>query len=187
MRTGERRLSPQFSLTEDFSLGLVPRFNGEGDIAPEKIELIREGRLVGSLVHSRSGAEYGVVSNGATSGEGLRSPSMAAGSLRREEIFKRLGTGLFLSNLHYLNWSDPFEGRITGMTRYACLWVEEGEVVGPIETMRWDDGIYRFFGSELEAVTDFRALIAETGTYHHRQAGGMLMPGMLLKSMNMTL
>ncbi len=187
LRTGERRLSALFSLTEDFSLGVVPRFNGEGDVAPEKIDLVREGQLVGSLVHSRTGAEYGVSSNGATSYEGLRSPSMASGSLKRDDIFKRLGTGVFLSNLHYLNWSDPFEGRITGMTRYACLWVENGEVVGPIETMRWDDGIYRFFGSELEAVTDFRAMIAETGTYHHRQAGGMLMPGMLLKSMNFTL
>ncbi|MEN9722862.1 MAG: hypothetical protein RJB38_848 [Pseudomonadota bacterium] len=187
LRSGERALSPLFSLAEDFSLGVVPRFNGDGDISPEKIELIREGNLLETLVHSRSGAEYGVTPNGATPYEGLRSPSMAAGTLRREEIFQALGTGVFLSNLHYLNWSDPFEGRITGMTRYACLWVENGQVVGPIETMRWDDGIYRMFGSELEAVTDFRALIAETSTYHHRQAGGMLVPGMLLKSMNFTL
>ncbi len=187
LRTDERRLSPLFSLTEDFGLGVVPRFNGEGDVSPEQVPVISEGRLVGSLVHSRTAAEYGVSSNGATSSEGMRSPVMAAGTLKREEIFRALGTGVYLSNLHYLNWSDPFEGRITGMTRYACLWVQNGEVMGPIETMRWDDGIYRFFGSELEAVTEFRSLIAETGTYHHRQPGGMLLPGMLVKSMNFTL
>jgi predicted Zn-dependent protease len=176
-----------FSLEEDFTLGLVPRFNGEGDIAPEKIPLISEGKLVGSLVHSRTAAEYGIPSNGASAYEGLRSPVMAAGSLAREDIFSSLGTGLYLSNLHYLNWSDPFEGRITGMTRYASLWVENGKVVGPADTLRWDDGIYRMLGSELESVTKFQSLIAETGTYHYRQAGAMLLPGMLLKSMNFTL
>ena len=31
-------------------------------------------------------------------------------------------------NLHYLNWSDNIGGRITGMTRYACFWVENGEI-----------------------------------------------------------
>ena len=72
---------------------------------------------------------------------------MAPGGLGREAIFKELGTGIYLSNLHYLNWSDSFEGRITGMTRYACLWVENGRIIGPIETMRWDDSIYRLFGS----------------------------------------
>ena len=187
LRIGERSLSPLFSLTEDFTLGLVPRFNGEGDISPETVPVIDRGQLVGSLVHSRTAAEYGVPANGATSGEGFRSPSMKAGDLKRGEIFSKLGTGVYLSNLHYLNWSDPFEGRITGMTRYACLWVENGQVVGPIETMRWDDGIYRMFGSELEAVTDFRSVIAETNTYHQRHVGGMLMPGMLLRSMNFTL
>ncbi|MBU6375361.1 MAG: Zn-dependent protease [Bdellovibrionales bacterium] len=187
LRTGERRLSSLFSLTEDFTLGVVPRFNGEGDIAPERVPLIEQGHLVGSLVHSRTASEYGISSNGATAGEGFRSPSMDPGNLKREDILKSLGTGVYLSNLHYLNWSDSFEGRVTGMTRYACLWVEDGEVVGPIETMRWDDSLYRFFGSELLAITDFRSVIAETSTYHHRQLGGMLMPGILLKEMNFTL
>ena len=28
------------------------------------------------------------------------------------------------------------------MTRYACFWVEGGEVVGPIKDMRWDESLY---------------------------------------------
>ncbi|NDD92626.1 TldD/PmbA family protein, partial [bacterium] len=187
LRTGERALSPLFSLAEDFTLGLVPRFNGEGDIAPERIPIVEKGKLVGSLVHSRTALEYGVPANGAAAGEAMRSPSVAPGTLKRDEILSKLGTGIYLSNLHYLNWSDPFEGRITGMTRYACLWVDQGQVVGPIETMRWDDGIYQMFGSELMAVTDFRSVIAETSTYHYRNLGGMLVPGMLLNSMQFTL
>ena len=51
---------------------------------------------------------------------------------------KKIDTGLYLGNLHYLNWSDNIGGRITGMTRYACFWVEDGEIVAPIENMRFE-------------------------------------------------
>ena len=39
------------------------------------------------------------------------------------------------------------------MTRYACFWVEDGEIISPIDDMRFDDTIYNFFGDKLEAVT----------------------------------
>ena len=67
------------------------------------------------------------------------------------------------------------------------LELENGQVIGPAETLSWDDGIYRLFGTELEALTSHRALIAETGSYFFRQTGAMLLPGMLLRSMNFTL
>ncbi len=40
-------------------------------------------------------------------------------------------------------------GEITGMTRYACFWVEKGEIVAPIENLRFDDYLYRFLGEGL--------------------------------------
>mgnify|MGYP007051336891 CR=1 len=120
-----------------------------GEVAPELIELIREGELVNTLVSSRSAREFGVESNFATEDEGLRSPVMAAGDLPESEVLQALGTGVYLSNLHYLNWSDVAGGRITGRTRYACFWVENGEIAGPIENMRFDDSFYHFFGEHL--------------------------------------
>ena len=38
-----------------------------------------------------------------------------------------LGTGLWVSNLWYLNYSDRRACRMTGMPRFACLWVENGD------------------------------------------------------------
>ena len=40
MRQNKISLSPCFSLSEDFTTGLVPRFNGNGELAPEKLDLI---------------------------------------------------------------------------------------------------------------------------------------------------
>lgn len=187
MRDGDAKLSPIFSLNEDFRSGLVPQFNEIGEIAPEVLAIIEKGNLVNTMVSSRTAKEYKVESNKANGEEYLRAPKMAIGSLTDENVLQKLGTGLFLSNLHYLNWSDNIGGRITGLTRYACFWVENGEIVGPIETMRFDDTIYNLFGSELEAIGDNVKINPEVETYEGRQYGNITCPGMLVKSFELTL
>jgi predicted Zn-dependent protease len=182
-----RRLSPLFALSEDFTSGMVPRFNSEGELAPEKLALIEGGVLKNSLVSSRTALEYKVPSNGAEDHEALRSPALAAGTLPTADALSRLGTGISLSNLHYLNWSDEPGGRVTGMTRYACFWVENGEIVAPIENMRFDDSIFSVFGSALEALTREITFLPDVQTYGRRSLGGTSCPGALLSGMEFTL
>ena len=105
----------------------------------------------------------------------------------KQDILKKLDTGLYLSNLHYLNWSDPVGGRITGMTRYACFWVENGELNAPIENLRFDDSIFHLLGSELENLGVESETHAETSSYEYRQLGSIKTPGALIKNMQFTL
>ncbi len=184
---GDTRLSPHFSLRENFDLGLSPRFNSLGEMAPAQLSVIEHGALQNLLVSSRSGQEYGVPANGADPGEGLRSADMANGNLSDSAILSTLGTGLFIGNLHYLNWSDHHSARITGMTRYACFWVEQGEIVAPIQDLRFDESLYRLFGTELEAVTDATETRMATDTYGQRAVGGSRVPGMLVGNVRFTL
>ena len=187
MRQNDVKMSPCFTLSEDFTSGMVPRFNYNGELAPEKLDLILSGSLHNTLVSSRTAKEYGVKSNFAGEREAMRSPVLAPGDLNEDDVIQSLDTGIYLSNLHYLNWSDRPGGRITGMTRYACFWVENGEVVAPIENMRFDDSIYNFFGENLESVTDKSHLHPTVQTYEGRELGGVSCPGILLKSFELTL
>ena len=187
MRQNNVKMSPCFTLSEDFTSGIVPRFNSNGELAPEKLDLILAGSLKNTLVSSRTAKEYGVQSNFAGEGESLRSPVLSPGDLNEDEVVQKIDNGIYLSNLHYLNWSDRPGGRITGMTRYACFWVENGEVIAPIENMRFDDSIYNFFGENLEAVTDKAHLHPAVETYDGREMGGVSCPGILLKSFELTL
>ena len=98
-----------------------------------------------------------------------------------------LGTGVYVSNFHYLNWSDVQSARVTGMTRFSCLWVEDGKIVGPIKDMRWDESLYNMLGAKLEAVTRERHLLVESMTYERRQVGGSLLPGILVDGLSFTL
>ena len=187
MRNEGKKMSSLFSLSEDFRSGLIPRFNERGEIAQEVLSIIEKGNLANTMVSSRTAKEYKIQSNNASGDEALRAPMMAIGSLSDENVLQKLGTGLFLSNLHYLNWSDNIGGRITGLTRYACFWVEKGEIAGPIETMRFDDTIYNLFGDKLEAVGDNAKIIPEIETYGGRQYGNITCPGMLVNEFELTL
>ena len=92
-------------------------------------------------------------------------PYRAAGALPDAEILKQLGTGLYISNLWYLNYSDQPGARMTGMTRFATFWVENGEIQAPVSTMRFDDSAYSLLGSQLEALTEERELMLSASTY----------------------
>lgn len=187
LRSGERRLSPKFSLDEDFRGGETPRFNELGELAPAHLPLIGNGELRNTLVSARTAREYGVPSNAATEDETLRSPSVTEGALEESEILAALDTGVHLSNLHYLNWSDQSLGRVTGMTRYACFWVENGRIVAPIENMRWDDSIFSLFGDALAELTRRRSLLPNVHTYERRSLGAVLTPGALLSKLAFTI
>jgi predicted Zn-dependent protease len=187
MRNEGIKLSPMFTFAEDFRNGLVPRFNKLGEVSDEHIELITHGELKSCLISSRTAKEYSLQSNFANKGEELRSPVMACGDLPESEVLQALGTGVYISNLHYLNWSDLAGGRITGMTRYACFWVEDGVIRAPIENMRFDDSFYHFFGDNLQAVTHESYINPDVGSYGGRALGMMQCPGILLSSFALTL
>jgi predicted Zn-dependent protease len=187
LRQGDRALSPQFSLRENFGRGLVPQFNEEGEVAPLNLPLIDRGQLSHTLINGRTAKEYDLPSNGADHVEDQRAPELDPGDLSQADVLKALGTGLYLSNLHYLNWSDRPAGRITGMTRYACFWVEDGEIVAPIENMRFDDTIFRFFGSHLMALTREQSLVPKVDSYDVRSLGGTWTPGLLIEGLAYTL
>ena len=187
MKEGQEQLSPCFSLKEDFSSGTVPRFNSAGEIADIELPLVINGALKNTLISTRTANEYSLNSNFASSGEYLRSPVMEGGNIGEDDVLAKLGTGVYLSNLHYLNWSDQLGGRVTGMTRYACFWVENGQIISPIEDMRFDDTVYNFFGKNLEAVTNTSRLNPNVGSYGGRNLGGVYCPGIILKSFELTL
>ncbi|AXK54310.1 MULTISPECIES: TldD/PmbA family protein [Pseudomonas] len=183
---GDAALSPLVSLDEQVSGSLSPAFSDEG-YPRSDLSLIAAGNANAQLINSRSAAEYGLTSNGAGSGEYPSALNMAAGQLSQQEILKQLGTGLYISNLWYLNYSDLPAARLTGMTRFATFWVENGEIQAPVNTMRFDDSVYSLLGSQLEALTAQRELLLSASTYGQRQTASMHLPGALVSRLTLTL
>ncbi len=187
LQRGEARLSALLSMAEDLDAGFAPGFQGDGYPRPRRVPLIEQGRFEQWLASPRTAREYGLPSNAAASHESPESLRVAPGTLADADALARLGTGLSVANLWYLNFSDRPAGRITGMTRFACLWVEDGEPVAPVEAMRFDDSLYRMLGDTLEALGDTPHRMPATDTYSARATGGIEAPSALLGALRFAL
>ncbi len=182
---GLKVLDPRVHMVENHEQGVAPGFTSAGFIKPPAVPLITEGRASGCLVSPRSSQEYGIAVN--TEHESPESLDLAPGDLPGEEVLARLDTGLYINNLWYCNFSDRNDWRITGMTRFACFWVERGEIKQPLEVMRFDDSLYALLGERLLGLTQERDFILDASTYHERSAASMRLPGVLVKGLALTL
>ncbi|MDM8562212.1 metallopeptidase TldD-related protein, partial [Candidatus Marithioploca araucensis] len=72
-------------------------------------------------------------------------------------------------------------------TRFATFWVENGEIVAPLNVMRFDETLYHIFGDKLMALTAERELIIETDTYEKRSSRSARLPGALVEDFTFTL
>jgi predicted Zn-dependent protease len=181
------RLHPAITIRENARDGVAPNFQAAGFIKPEQVTLIEAGGFRECLVSPRSAREYGVPTNGASNFEAPESVEMAAGDVARDDLLRRLGTGVYINNLWYLNYSDRSACRMTGMTRFATFWVEGGVIQAPLSVMRFDESIYRMLGGHLLGLTAERDFILDPSTYHQRSTGSSRLPGALVEDFNFTL
>ena len=160
-------------------------FTPGGFIKPAQVSLIQAGQYQDCLVEPRSSREYGVPVN--ASFEVPESMEMVGGNLNEADILEHLDTGLYINNLWYCNFSDRNDCRITGMTRFACFWVESGELIAPLNAMRFDDSIYRLLGDNLIGLTREQATLIDPDTYQRRSYSSMKLPGALVDDLTITI
>lgn len=183
---GAVQLSPLLTVRENTAGGLAPAFQADGFQKPAVVPLIEAGKAAGSLVAPRTAKEYGLLAN-ADAAEVTESMDVMAGDLPESDVLARLGTGLWISNLWYLNFSDRMNARVTGMTRFATFWVEDGQIVAPVNVMRFDDSLFRVLGDHLEALTVEREWLIDADTYGNRKTASTRLPGALIGSLALVL
>lgn len=181
------RLHPEVTLRENTRDGVAPHFQPAGFIKPDQVVLIDAGAYRDCLVSPRSAREYGVPTNGAANGEAPESLELAAGTVPPVEVLRRLDTGVYINNVWYLNYSDRAACRMTGMTRFATFWVEDGAIQAPLSVMRFDETIYRMLGDRLVGLTAERDFLLDASTYQQRSTASSRVPGALIEDFSFTL
>ena len=181
------RLSPQITIRENTKDGVSPNFQGQGFLKPDSVTLIQDGQLADALVSPRSAKEFDIPANGASAWEMPESLDISAGDIPQDEAARRLEEGVFINNLWYLNYSDRPGCRITGMTRFACFWVEKGKISAPLNVMRFDETAYRALGENLIGLTAEREMLLDPDTYHCRATSLSRVPGALIDRFNFNL
>jgi predicted Zn-dependent protease len=186
MENGQQ-LSAKVHLCERTEEGVAAPFQGDGFVKPASVTLIEAGGLSEALVSPRSAKEYSLATNAANGSESPEALDLSSGDLKETDVLAALDTGLYVSNLWYLNFSDRPAGRITGMTRFATFWVEGGRIVAPVTPMRFDDSIYRILGTNLLELTSTAEMLPDASTYGARSTCSARLPGALVQGLTFTL
>lgn len=185
MITDKISLNTAITLTEENDSGLTPRFTLDGFIVPEIINLIEKGHYKNTLANARSAKEYKQAIN--CTDECPQSINLAAGTLADNKILNEIESGIYINNLWYCNFSDRNNCKLTGMTRFACYWVEKGELQAPINVMRFDDSVYNILGTNLIALSREKQLLFDPSTYERRSIASANLPGALVDNFCLTL
>jgi predicted Zn-dependent protease len=72
---------------------------------------------------------------------------MGGGDASLEDLVRGLDRGLFVTRLWYIRSIDPRTILYTGLTRDGVFWVENGEIVRPVNNFRWNDSPLTAFAS----------------------------------------
>ena len=184
---GGATLHRGITLYEHAAAGVAPSFDAAGYLKPDRLTLIDGGTYRECLVSARSAKEYGVPPTGASGEESPESLELLPGTVGPDQVLSRLERGVLVGNLWYLNFSDRMRCRITGMTRFATFWVEGGEIVAPLNVMRFDETIYRALGTQLLGLTSQAELLLDADTYSRRSTRSARVPGALIDDFTFTL
>lgn len=139
------------------------------------------------MISPRSSVEYSIDHNGADNSESPTSIEVDSGKIFQNDILKQLNTGLYINNLWYLNYSDRSQCKMTGMTRFASFWIENGKIKAPLNVMRFDDSAFNMLGKNLIDFTQERDLLIDPSTYSKRSTNSSYIPGALIKDFQLKL
>lgn len=163
--------------------GLPASFDYEG-VPKQRVTMVERG-VCRELVYD---ADTAARAGRRSTGHGLpapnpwgpspRNPVMSAGATSRAELLAGLDRGLLVTRFHYTNPVHPKLAIVTGMTRDGTFWVEGGEIVRPVRSLR-------FTMSYLDALAGVEAVSSARGL-HRGEYTVALVPAVRIGSWRFT-
>ncbi len=149
---GQRVLDPKLSIWDDgHDRGGIPiPFDFEG-VPKRRVLFVDRGTLREAVYDSVTGRRAGVRSTG----HALPAPNtygplpmhlvMGVGDHTRDEMIADIERGLWITRFWYVNIVHPLSVTLTGTTRDGTFLIENGEVVGPVENLRFTQSVLDAF------------------------------------------
>jgi len=170
-RLGDRLCDSRLTIYDDHAeiegLGLPVDFEG---VQRQRVDLVREGKAVGVVHDSLSGARAGTASTGhalPTSvdwGPLPQNLGISAGEATGAGMIASMERGLVVTRFHYLNGLlDTRRALFTGMTRDGTFLVRDGRISGSVANLRFTEPMLEAFSRVAAVSRERQTLGAWTG------------------------
>lgn len=147
-RIGDALLSEEISIHDDPGhpdhRGLL--FDGEGT-RTHRTPLVEGGRLLDPVTDARWARRLGVKDSGharpqpSSSGPTPGHLVLEGGDATTAELVDRVGSGLYVRQLHYVNLVEPRDLVLTGMTRGGLFRISDGQIGEPVRNLRFTESL----------------------------------------------
>ncbi|MDP8202808.1 MAG: TldD/PmbA family protein [Candidatus Tenebribacter burtonii] len=111
-------------------------YNGDGHVY-KKLPIIEKGVFKNFFVDNYYGRKLKMETNGANGGALV----MDTGDKTLDEMIGSVKRGLYISSLHYMNFINPKETSITGLTRDGTFLIEDGRITKVVNNLRFTENI----------------------------------------------
>ena len=121
-------------------------FDGEGT-RTHRTSLVQGGRLMDPVTDSRWARRMGVKDSGhsrpqpSAAGPAPGHLVLEGGDASTAELLARVGDGLYVRQLHYVNLVEPRDLVLTGMTRGGLFRISDGRISGPVRNLRFTESL----------------------------------------------
>lgn len=171
---GEAQFDPRIDLWDDATdpRSLGRPYDAEGT-PKRRVDLVRGGITVG-LVHDRRSASLaGVESTGSSIGSesfgGYPGDLfLGGGDSSLQQMIADVDRGLLVTDLWYNRILDPKTQVVTGLTRNGLFLIEDGDVVAPVQNLRFTQSVVAGMApGHVLAVGDDAQLVSNEGGIVH--------------------
>ena len=166
MELGQQVMGSNISIWDDGDdpSGLPSAIDYEG-VAKRRVDLVTDG-VARAVVHdSATARRAGTMSTG----HGLPAPNtfgpiswnlfMAPGTGSKASMLSSIDRGLWVTRFHYVNIVHPRKAVLTGMTKDGTFLIEGGQIVRPVQNLRFTQAIPEAF-SRVEAISSETRIVA---------------------------
>jgi predicted Zn-dependent protease len=148
-RLGERVMGENISIWDDalFPDGLPSSFDYEGT-PKQRVDFVENGIARGVVWDTYYAGKAGgdarttghALPAGVTVGPLPLHLYMATGDGTRDDMIRDVKRGLWITRFWYTRTVHPLNVVVTGMTRDGTFLIEDGQIVGPVQNMRFTQG-----------------------------------------------
>ncbi|MBP7310683.1 MAG: TldD/PmbA family protein [Candidatus Cloacimonetes bacterium] len=160
---------------------LIHRDYGSGGKLYRPLKLVEKGVFRAFLCDNYYHHKTGLPNNGNTASCLV----IDTGDKSLEEMIAKVKNGLYISSLHYMNFINPKETSLTGLTRDGTFLIKDGKITNVVVNLRFTEKIDRIISS-ITALENRSYAVPFSENYHIFDIETIKAPHALVSAFNIT-
>ena len=160
---------------------LIPSsYSGSGRTLHD-LPIVAKGVFKNFMVDNYYGNKLKMSKNGNEGGNLV----MGNGDKTLDEMISTVKDGLYISKLHYMNFINPKDMTVTGLTRDGTFLIKDGKIINVVNNLRYTESIGRIIES-ISEIEQERQALPSSENYGTFGISTGLMPHVKVKDFNIT-